>query len=54
MLDVIARINVSPQKINFGSDTASRIAPMHAAPSLAMLEMIQWELRSLQNSIPLA
>ena len=26
MLDVIARINVSPQKINFGSDTASRIS----------------------------
>ncbi len=26
MLDVIARINVSPQKINYGSDTASRIS----------------------------
>ena len=26
MLDVIARINVSPQKINFGSDTASRVS----------------------------
>jgi sugar/nucleoside kinase (ribokinase family) len=26
MLDVIARINVSPQKINFGSDTASQIS----------------------------
>lgn len=26
MLDVIALINVSPQKINFGSDTASRIS----------------------------
>jgi sugar/nucleoside kinase (ribokinase family) len=26
MLDVIARINVSPQKINFGSDTDSRIS----------------------------
>ena len=26
MLDVIARINVSPQKINVGSDTASRIS----------------------------
>ena len=26
MLDVIARIDVSPQKINFGSDTASRIS----------------------------
>lgn len=26
MLDVIARINVSPQKINFGSDTASDIS----------------------------
>ena len=26
MLDVIARISVSPQKINFGSDTASRIS----------------------------
>ena len=26
MLDVIARINVSPQKIDFGSDTASRIS----------------------------
>jgi sugar/nucleoside kinase (ribokinase family) len=26
MLDVIARINVSPQMINFGSDTASRIS----------------------------
>ena len=26
MLDVIARIKVSPQKINFGSDTASRIS----------------------------
>ena len=26
MLDVITRINVSPQKINFGSDTASRIS----------------------------
>ena len=26
MLDVIARINVSPQKINFGSDTASHIS----------------------------
>jgi sugar/nucleoside kinase (ribokinase family) len=26
MLDVIARINVSPQKINFGSDTSSRIS----------------------------
>ena len=26
MLDVIARINVSPQKINFGSDTASEIS----------------------------
>lgn len=26
MLDVIARITVSPQKINFGSDTASRIS----------------------------
>ena len=26
MLDVIARINVSPQKINFGSDTASSIS----------------------------
>jgi sugar/nucleoside kinase (ribokinase family) len=26
MLDVIARIEVSPQKINFGSDTASRIS----------------------------
>jgi sugar/nucleoside kinase (ribokinase family) len=26
MLDVIARIDVAPQKINFGSDTASRIS----------------------------
>jgi sugar/nucleoside kinase (ribokinase family) len=26
MLDVIARIDVSPQKINYGSDTASRIS----------------------------
>ena len=26
MLDVIARINVAPQKINYGSDTASRIS----------------------------
>jgi sugar/nucleoside kinase (ribokinase family) len=26
MLDVIARINVSPQKINYGSDTASHIS----------------------------
>jgi len=26
MLDVIARISVSPQKINYGSDTASRIS----------------------------
>jgi len=26
MLDVIARLNVSPQKINFGSDTASQIS----------------------------
>ena len=26
MLDVIARINVSPQKINYGSDTASQIS----------------------------
>jgi sugar/nucleoside kinase (ribokinase family) len=26
MLDVIARIDLSPQKINFGSDTASRIS----------------------------
>ena len=26
MLDVIARKNVSPQKINFGSDTASRVS----------------------------
>jgi len=47
MLDVIARIDVSPQKINFGSDTASRISTNSGG---AAGNVAAWLTRTTSNS----
>jgi sugar/nucleoside kinase (ribokinase family) len=47
MLDVIARIDVSPQKINFGSDTASRISTNGGG---AAGNVAAWLTRTTSNS----
>ena len=47
MLDVIARIDVSPQKINFGSDTSSRISTNGGG---AAGNVAAWLTRTTSNS----
>jgi sugar/nucleoside kinase (ribokinase family) len=47
MLDVIARIEVAPQKINFGSDTASRISTNGGG---AAGNVAAWLTRTTANS----
>ena len=47
MLDVIARIEVAPQKINFGSDTASRISTNGGG---AAGNVAAWLTRTTSNS----
>ena len=47
MLDVIARIDISPQKINFGSDTASRISTNSGG---AAGNVAAWLTRTTSNS----
>jgi sugar/nucleoside kinase (ribokinase family) len=47
MLDVIARIEVAPQKINFGSDTASRISTNSGG---AAGNVAAWLTRTTSNS----